>query len=183
MRKSLLLGSLLAALAMFAWGTVFWMTPLGEATVARTLDPGRAHDTLRDLFPADGAYFFPDFPEGSSQEDWAERHRRGPLGLVLIRHAGAQPMGPMTFVNGFLHMRITCVLIAWLLGRAAPALGSYQARVGFVLLAGFAATFWGQAGDSIWFYGPWRYHLMGMLYDLVAWTLAGIVLARFARAE
>jgi hypothetical protein len=183
MRKGMLVGSLLSAVAMFAWGFLFWTTPLGKATLAHGVDSERAQEALGQLFPADGAYFVPDRSEGESQESWIGQHRRGPLALVFIHRAGADPMQPIVFVNGFLHMLITCVVIAWLLGKAVPALPSYGARVGFVLLAGFAATFWGHAGDPIWFFNPWKYHLMAMFYDLVAWGLAGLILARFVRPE
>ena len=27
---------------------------------------------------------------------------------------------------------------------------------------GYMTTFWGHAGDPIWFYNPWRYHLFAM---------------------
>lgn len=183
MRKGMLLGSLLAAVAMFVWGFVFWTTPLGKAAMSHGVDADRAQEALRGLFPEDGAYFVPDMAEGESQESWLERHRRGPLAMVFVHRAGANPMEPMTFVNGFLHMLITCVLIAWLLGKALPALPTYGARLGFVLLAGFAAAFWGHAADPIWFYNPWRFHLLAMVYDLGAWGLAGLILARFVRAD
>ncbi len=179
----MLVGSVLSALAMFVWGFLFWTSPLGKATMSHGVDPGSVQDALLELFPADGAYFVPDVLEGEAEAKWVERHRQGPLALVFIHRAGADPMEPMTFVNGFLHMLITCVLIAWLLGKAAAALPSYGARAGFVVLAGFAATFWAHAGDPIWFYNPWKYHLLAMVYDFVAWSLAGLILARFVRSE
>ncbi|MCB1007661.1 MAG: hypothetical protein KDB94_02080 [Acidobacteria bacterium] len=183
MRRGMILGSLLAAIAMFVWGFVFWTTPLGRSTMSHGIDNDRAQESLREIFPEDGVYFVPDVVEGEAQETWIERHRRGPLATVFYRRAGADPMEPIVFLNGFLHMLITCVVIAWLLGKALPALPTYGARLGFVLLAGFAATFWGHAGDPIWFYNPWKYHLMAMTYDLGAWGLAGLVLARFVRAD
>jgi hypothetical protein len=185
MRSRILAGALLAALGQFVWGFVFWTTPLGLATMSHGADPDRTQAALDELFPADGAYFVPDLLGGDGDSDaakqrWIERHRRGPLGMVFIHRRGADPMQPLTFVNGFLHMLITCVLIGWLLARAAPALAGWGARVGFVALAGFAATFWTHAGMPIWFFQPWRYHLLTMLYDLVAWIVAGTILARFA---
>ncbi len=183
MKRDLLIGSVLAALAMFVWGFLFWTTPLGKAAMTPGADPDRVQRALDELFPTDGVYFVPDLSEGESQERWLERHRRGPLGMVIVRKAGADPMDPLLFFNGFLHQLITCVLIAWLLGKAAPALPGWGAKAGFVTLAGFAATFWAHAGDPIWFYQPWKFHLLAMLYDLVAWALAGAILARFARTE
>lgn len=181
MRQGALAGSLLAAIAMFLWGFAFWTSPLGKLAMAQGPDPERAQAALAELFPADGAYFVPEPPEEEASATWIERHRRGPLALVFVRHAGADPMSPLTFLNGFLHLLITCVLIAWLLGKVATALPSYGARAGFVVLAGFAAAFWGHAGDPVWFYNPWRYHLLAMAYDVVAWSLAGLLLARFVR--
>jgi hypothetical protein len=184
MKSRLLIGALLAALAQFVWGFLFWTTPIGMASMAHAPDPERAQRALAELFPADGAYFVPDLEEGAgARERWTERHLRGPLGMVFVHRAGADPMAPMVFVNGYLHMLITCVLIGWLLARAGAALPTWGAQVGFVALAGFAAAFWGHAGDPIWFYQPWRYHLVAMVYDLVAWALAGAILARFARAR
>lgn len=180
MHQRTLLGSLLAAIAMFVWGFLFWGLPIVQP-IDSGLDGEKAQAALSGLLSRDGVYVFPEPPGQEMTEAWSALHRRGPLGMIFYRAAGAEPMAPTVFLLGFAHNLITCLLIALLLGKASSALAAYGSRVGFVALAGLAATIWGHAGDPIWLYHPWRFHLLAMAYDLVAWLLVGAILARFVR--
>jgi len=181
MTRNLLLGSLVAAVAMFVWGFLFWTTPLGRMTISHGVRGDVAQRALSTAFVEEGVYVVPDMDGAEEAESWAAQHRRGPIATVFFRPGGAEPMAPSTFLSGFLHMWATCLLLALLLNRVGFALPSVAAKVGFVALAGFTATFWGQLSGPIWFFHPWPYHLMSVVYDFVAWLLAGIVLARSLR--
>jgi hypothetical protein len=66
--------------------------------------------------------------------------------------------------------------------RAAPALATYGARVGFVFLAGIATAFFVEMASVIWWRMPLINQLVSALYDILAWLLAGLVLARYVVA-
>lgn len=184
MNKGTWLGSLLAALAVFVWGFLFW--GLGVINPFDTgLDSVKAQEALKSLVPGDGVYLVPEMSGSSPQEveSWVGLRRQGPLATVIVRQAGAEPVNPVEFALGFLHNFVTALLLALLLGKALSALPTYGSRVGFILLAGAAATFWSHVSDPIWMAHPWRFHLMSMAYDLVAWAIMGAILARFVKSK
>ena len=59
---------------------------------------------------------------------------------------------------------------------------TYGARVGFVLLAGVATAFFVEMASVIWWRMPLVNQLVSALYDVLAWLLAGLVLARYVVA-
>lgn len=179
MGKGFWLGIVLAAVVLFVWGFLFWgIAPVNPIDTG--LDAAKAQEMLRQLVPKDGVYVVPEMPHETT-EAWTTQHRQGPLAMIFVRTTGGEPMAPMTFVLGFVHNVLTAFLIALLLSKAAGVLPTYGSRLGFVLLAGVAATIWAHAGDPIWLNHPWRFHLLSMFYDVVAWSLAGAVLARYVK--
>lgn len=182
MNKGIWLGSLLAAVVVFVWGFLFWGLPIINP-IDSGVDGAKAQEALKQLVPAgkDGVYFVPAMPGDQMTEEWAALHRQGPLVTLIVRQAGAPPMAPTVFLLGFLHNFVTACLIGLLLSKVVGALPSYGARLAFVALAGLAATIWGHAGDPIWMYHPWRFHVLAMIYDIIAWGLTGSILARFVK--
>ena len=179
--KRLLLGSFLAALAMFIWGFVFWATPVSSGAFESTGNYAEIGEALNDLLPADGAYHVPWY--GVEEEQMLSLHEQGPLATIHYRRAGA-PMGaPSVMVFGFIHMLITAGLLAFLLRMALPALHTYGQRAGFVALAGVAAAFWFEMADPIWWYQSLTAHLYAGFYSIIAFVIAGLVLAKFVTRE
>ncbi len=179
--KKLVLGALLAAVAIFVWGFLFWATPLSAPVFKQAPDEAAVTQSLAANLPATGTYYIPD--PRSDAADFEARHQAGPLVTIFYREAGTPAMTPTVFLLGFLHMFISMLLAGLLLRLAAPALRTYGSKVVFVVLAGVAVGVWGNLGDPIWYYQPWTYHLMTTLYDIIAWGLGGLILARFVQAE
>lgn len=179
--QRLALGSLLAAVVMFLWGFLFWGAGLGAASMQHGLDNDAIRAAIAAHVPATGTYFVPDM-EHRDTEAFLRLHKEGPVTMMFVRKEGADAMSPSVFALGFLHMFVSTLLMAYLVRMALPALGSFGARLCFVTMAGFVGSFWGHVADPIWFFHPWTFHLWTMGYDIVAWTLAGAVLAKFARA-
>jgi hypothetical protein len=175
--KQLVLGSLLAAVVLFFWGFVFWgllpnpgfQEPANEEAVWQSLD---------ENLPETGAYYIPD-PEGDSES--VARHESGPTAFLFVRNQGSPVMSVSMMAFGFVHMFITALLIGLLLRQASPRLPTYGKRVLFVVLVGAVATFWFDIAWPVWWGTPWTFFLWMAVYDVVAWTLAGVVLARFVQ--
>lgn len=178
--KPLILGTLLASLAVFVWGALFWATPLSAPALQHAPDAPAVAATLAAQLPATGTYFLPDPAAGAMDADaWAAQHRAGPLVTIHYRRAGAEPMSAATFALGFLQIAAAMLLVALLLRRVASALGGYGARVAFVVLLGVLGVVWSNLGQPIWYFYPWTYPLFTSLYDVVAFALGGAILARF----
>lgn len=179
--KRFAIGTLLAALAMFVWGSIFWANPLPYTMLQQAPDDRAAGQALVSVFPETGTYLVPG--QQHPPEELADLHRAGPVAMVFIQREGVNPMEPSVFIGGFLHMLLTAFLIAAVLRLAAPALPRYGQRVVFVAVAGVAVAVWSNLGQPIWWHQPWTFHLLTAVYDLGAWLVAGLVLARFVQAE
>ncbi len=172
--KNVVVGSLLAALAMFVWGFVFWganpLAPIGSPD-----DDSALREALVSSLPGPGVYFVPSF----DSDDFALKHASGPIARIFFQRDGAPVMNPVIFVFGFVHMFVITLLLSFLLAFAGAYAATYRRRVMVVGVAGLAAAIWSNGGDVVWFYSPWAHHLSVMLYDFVAFVLAGLILARF----
>jgi hypothetical protein len=170
--KQYLLAPFLAALAMFFWGFVYYGLsgiPYGALqSIDRDVGP-----TLNELFPTSGTYVVPD-PRGEADATVALRER-GPIATVHLHREGAPAMAPAMMIAGFVLEFVCCLLFAFVLGRCR--VNSYGGRVGLTVLAGAIVTLWTRGGDAVWWLQDWNWHRTTMLYDLVAWFLAGLVLA------
>ena len=81
--------------------------------------------------------------------------------------------------KGFVLVLVSVGLLSLLLRQAAPALGSYGARVGFVVLAGLVAAVFLDIGDTVWWFLSVEWQLYRALYTVSAALVAGLVLAAF----
>ncbi|MGH8494574.1 MAG: hypothetical protein ACREVN_00385 [Gammaproteobacteria bacterium] len=174
----LITGAVLAAIAMFIWGFLYFaVNPLTQTVFQRAPDDAAAQAALLDNLPETGTYLIPGNMEDEAA--FAELHEAGPIAFVHISREGRPVMSGSVLLYGFLHMLVTAFLLAWLLRMAAPGLTTYGARVGFVTLAGFTASFFTHVGAIVWWSLPPDWFLFAAVYDLTAWIVAGLVLAKF----
>ena len=172
------IGVILAAVAMFAWGFVFWTVLYPEDVTRAPADDAAAQVALTEHFPEPGVYVVPG--NGMQSEAWAERHRAGPVAQVVIA-AGTDPMSPRVFIKGFIHFLAVAALLGILLKLVSPTLRSYGARFGFVLLAGITASVYFNLALNVWFYWPMGWLLWNGFYDIMTWAVAGLILAALVR--
>lgn len=178
-----LLGSLLAAVVLMVWGFVTWAVLSDQLGIVKPLpDEAAVADALREHAPDDGVYFFPvEGFMGSEAERaaWAERHARGPVGLLFLRSGGVEPaMGRQLFL-GFVHFFVSALLAAVILSVAW--LRGYWQRVQLATLLGLFAGFVVAVSNSVWWYVPIGFTLYSLIVLVLGWFLAGLVLARFVR--
>lgn len=175
--SKLLLGSFIAAVAVFFWGFIFYAaSPVMGMVVKGSTDDVAAQMALKEYFPESGTYFVPDPGLEKTQPDKLdELHEAGPLALINVRSEGGPVMDPMVLVWGFVHEWIVCFLLGWLMTRAA--LASYGARVAFLTVAGFTAALFIDYGATIWWGVDRAFALMNLFYNTAAWLIAGLVLA------
>jgi hypothetical protein len=176
------LGVVLAAAALFMWGFLFWAVgPFSQAIFSKATGETALAAQMLDALPETGVYLIPG--DDSDFEAYTASHLSGPIAMIFFTREGTNPMSPMVFLLGFLHMLASAALVALLLRTALPVLPTYAKRVMFVTLFGLAAAVWTNLGYPIWWHHPPGFHLMMMVYDVVGWALAGAVLAYFVRAS
>jgi hypothetical protein len=177
--KKVLIASVLAAVALFLWGFIYWM-PLATAVGIYEPAPNEAAlgQALKEqLGTADGFYFLP--VDTADQAALEARHQAGPIAFVAYRSAGGPMLDPKNLVFGFLHELASAFLMALLLYWLAPRLRSYGERVKLVASAGFVVAFFGNLGRPIWMVQPWSFHIFHFVYEATCWLLVGAILAWF----
>jgi hypothetical protein len=174
--KKFLLAPLLGALAMFFWGFLYYGIS-GIPYKALGTPAGDVLPAVAALFPADGTYVMPD--PRSPPEALAEQMKRGQFAMVHVRKAGVKEMDPMTLVKGFALEFACCLLLAFIMHKVAGGFQTFMCRFMFCLAVGLLVTLFANGGQAIWWQQAWGWHLMTMLHDVIAFVLAGAVLARF----
>ena len=160
------LGSVIAAVVMFALGFVFFgllgmmmFDPLDAGTAASV------QSTLGGTLPATGTYAVP-----MGEEAWM----RGPSAVVQYVAAGGAPDMAMAMGMGFVHFLLSALLIGYALKAVGGDFGR-QARV--MVWFGLAAAVFMHLGDPIWYGFAWRNTLFQFVADAVMFIVGGLVLA------
>ena len=183
----IILAGLLGGAVLFGWGAVSRMV-LGEVWHQGDTLPSedRMVAALQTTGTESGIYFFPGRPDlkGLSPEEkeagtaaWSERHRIGPIGLLVYRDPGYEPMDRMVFVRGFIINVVMALLAAWVLSMAASSIGGYMGRVVFVGLIGLFTGVWAHMVDWNWLSYPLRYSVEMTADTVIGSLLMGLVLA------
>ncbi len=170
--KKLLLGSFLAALALFFWGFIYY----GISGIPYNFldEPAETAPTsLNEAFPKDGVYLIPN----PHAEDRGGLMAEGPIALINIKRDGFTNHGGM-MVSGFLHGWGYCLLLAFLLKQICKKT-SYAGRVGFVTLVAVSGAFLARFGDAIWWFYDWGWQLSSFAYHVIGGLIVGFVLAKF----
>ncbi len=181
----IIIGAAISAVLIFMWGFVFWANINSPEWAIKPV-PGdqleAVNSALKEL-PA-GTYVSPckGQIDGEDAEGRAVRMESGPVVMLSVDPDGAPAMDPKQLGEGFLHGLLSALAAGILLAMAAPALRSFVSRFCFVFMLGVFTTLWAQPNHTIWFFRSCGSTTWFMIYDIVAWTLAAIVLAALIRS-
>ena len=178
----LALGVILASIAVFVWGFVYWAAnPLPYSAWKQTEDDAAAGQAILEHFPESGTYFLPGIY--NDEETMTRLHEAGPIAMIHLSREGGPVMRPLVLVKGFLLNLVTVILAALLLRLALPASASYADGVKLAALTGLAAAVFIDFGDVVWWYGSWDWKLHMAIYHVSFWLVAGLILAKFIRPQ
>ncbi len=184
MAGRILLSALLAAVAIIVWGFVYWAAlPFGASSLSTMPNEDAVRSTLSQNLTASGAYYFPGMDpnaadKAAAEKSYREKHVAGPVGILMYKKDGGEPMAPAVIVTGFIHAFISAVLMGVLLAMALPALPMYGQRVLFVFVGGVFAAYAVDSGYYNWWNFPIGFTLANGIYEAVAWLIAGLIMAR-----
>ncbi len=182
MLKQIIIGGIVGGITLFVWGFVSWFVLTWHFDTIRQ-DEGihAVVENVTEHLPEAGVYFYPPMTEAHRTEEggteaWAELHRSGPHGYVVVQPNGSEPMPPITVAKGFVADVVAAMMASLLLIAALPSLRNYRARVVFVASLGVFAILSGYIVDGIFHDFPVRY-TVGLAADTaIAWTLAGLAI-------
>lgn len=177
--KKVLVASVLAAVALFFWGFIYWVPIANALHIFRPApnEAGLGQALKEHLGTADGFYFVPS--DMSDMATLEARHAAGPIASISYLSGGRPMMDPKTFVFGFLHELVSAFLMALLLAWLAPRLRSYGERVKLVAWTGAACAIFGNLGRPLWLVQPWSFHVFQTVYEITSWLLVALVLGWF----
>ncbi len=184
---ALLLGSLVSAAVLMAWGFVFWMgLPLADAVLRPLPDGDRFAAALADSIAESGVYMHPAPPrenEGDPQadEEFLEKHAQGPLVQVIFRREGIAVTDPTVYILGFVQFFAMSLVLGVLLSMVSGSLPRYIHRIGVAVLVGVFGIVAVRLADSIWFHHPWPYFALLAAFEMGQALIAGLVMGSFVR--
>ena len=179
----ILIAAIIASILIYFWGFVFWaLIPVPEFA-HRKLDAEQI-SALDDAFKNldRGTYVQPQPDEDESAEDFAERHEKEFVYSLNFYPKGQTMMPPIVHLQAFVHGLAASVIIGVLLSMTAGSFCCYSHRVFFVVMIGLFATIWVDVGDSIWWFRTCGTTFWHSIYHIIAWTLAGLVMAAIIKA-
>lgn len=169
--KKNILAVVLGALVVFVWGMISWAAlPWHNWTAHQFEDEAAVIQMLESHAPNAGVYWVP-YGEGE--------HEPGKAAAFLNVLPDGWDMNMSKLMIVALLGQILSALIVLLLLRHTSGL-NYWAKVRFVALVGLAIGFISHFPYWNWFGFPADYTLVMTLDTLIAWALAGLVMAKFA---
>ena len=186
MAKRVLLAGILGGIAMFAWSFIAHMVlPLGmtgfreipnEQAVLTALNSTIGQRSGLYMFPGMGLGDNPSMKDvNAAMPQYEKKLANNPNGILIYHPPGGKAMEPRQLVTEFLTEVILALLAAWLLSRTQ--LGSYAARVGFVLGVGIVAAIATNVPYWNWYGFPSNYTIAYMTIEIVEFLVAGLVAA------
>ena len=103
--------------------------------------------------------------------------------MIHYRREGQAMLDPFLLFQGFLAGWLTLFLTALLLKMACPALPGYGSRVLMVTLVGLIAASNSDLGAVIWWHHSRAFAGANALYNVIAFFLGGLILAKFVRRK
>lgn len=190
--KKLLLASLAGGFVLFVWRFFAWVAlPLHDASFRSLPNDELIIPTLQSNILEGGLYYFPampqETPEMSADEReanknaWMEKHKQGPIGMIVFHPQGHEPMMIGQLVRGLIIFIIAAFIAAWLLSRSSAVTGSYMTRVVYCGVLGVFVSFVSYISNMNWLYMPMD-HTTAMVTDtIIGWLLAGFAIGAIVK--
>jgi hypothetical protein len=190
MTKRIIIGGVLAGLAMFMWGAVAHIAlGLQESGIKQFANETSVLTALKSEIKEPGFYFFPGMDtspnmtkdqKAAEQKKWEEKYQAGPRGILVYHPDGEQAMSPKQ-LGLQLSATIVAGLVAAFVLAQASGLRSYGCRLGTVALMGLLPFFMVNFPYWNWYGFPTHFTLMELLDKLITLFVAGLVLAAIVK--
>lgn len=192
MAKRVVIGGILGGLTMFVWLFVAHdVLPLGELGVQQIANDGPVLMAMQAAIPQAGLYLFPGMGLGpnptmqqrnAAMPAYMKKYEQSPHGMLIYHPAsGAFNFGAALTKEGVINL-LEGLLAAWLLSLAAAG-KAYSGRAGFVVILGVLASVTTNLEYLNWYDFPGNYVAGYMVTQIIGFTLVGLVVAAFVKAE
>lgn len=172
--KRTVLVSVAGGMVLFVWGFLSHaVLPWYDWIYQRFTDEAAISDVLQNTAPQRGFYYLP-YSENDRSPGTIEA-------LVNVLPRGNERSIGSQLLLGVTIQIISVFLVISLLGRVRSS--TYWGKVGLFSSVGFLIGFVSHAYYWNWFGFPWAYVVVTILDTWIAWSLAGLTVARFLTQE
>ncbi|MFI5334037.1 MAG: hypothetical protein ACHQT8_02590 [Chlamydiales bacterium] len=190
MNKTMLKCAIFGGFVVFLWGIISWMVlPWHQMMMNKFQDEKKVADVIQENAPKSGVYMIPNCVSSDirvSKEEMAkskiktqEMMQKGPIVYAIVQKEGMGGGMAGQFVTGLIVNIIAAFFVTWLLTMTKAM--AYMKQVYFVTGIGFTAGLMVFLPDWVWM-GMTFASVIVHLFDLIiAWFLAGLVIAKFAK--
>lgn len=189
----IILAAVIGSFVVFLWGAISWamLDIWGDAAERLPVETeNRMIGGLDASLDRTGVYFAP-MPvepaadaspevEAELMEAWAERHRQGPVAMVIFQQEGFEPMAGSTMLMGLLIDFVAALLLAS--GMVAVG-GTFGTRFALGLAIAVFAAITGHGMYWNWFSFPDAWSAAMAADQIIGWTLASLVMAGLLKAK
>lgn len=174
-----LLGGVLAGVALYLVGFIFWGTPLSLLAFNRLDQPRSAalQQALAETLSKSGTgtYLVP--TTGTAAGDLL--YARGPIATVHYNLAGFPVVDSAALGTGFLLAIITGLIIALALGVIGTRVTDFFSRARVAILFALAGALYTDIGQPIFNHYGFGYWVYLFLSDFIGLSVAGLIIARW----
>ncbi|MDH7514281.1 MAG: hypothetical protein QHI48_00195 [Bacteroidota bacterium] len=178
--KRFLLAVALGAITVYLWGSFSWIVlPWHNAVMPNLPNDTAVIRVLNQNISQTGVYRFPSYPMDGSEESmrfFLQRFEAGPVGMIVYRQVGYNPMSAGSFLWGFFLDICAVSLVVVLLWIARDRVRGYTGRVFFVFLLGLFASLVSHGSDMAWRQFPPAWTIVRAVDLVAAWLIGGLVI-------
>ena len=172
-----ILGAIVAALAMFVIGFLFFATPLAKIGLASVdnVQAAAVQQALAANLPRTGTYAVP----GTDTPEQTVMYGQGPIATVHYNIQGFAPVDSGSLIGGLVLNFIVALLIGTALigiDRRVPDFGT-RARV--VVLFAVAGAAYAHLGEPLYYHHDWGHFIYLFVADALALAVGGLIIARW----
>ena len=155
-------------LVFFASSFLHMVLPWHRKDFGKLPDEDAMMEALRKGGVGPGEYVFPcpSAPSAMRSPEMLEKFKRGPVGFLTIRPAGAPAMGK-ALVQWFVYCLVVGIFVAYLAGRTLSLEAEYRVVFRFASTIAFVAYVAAQWQEVIWMGRSWKTVLRNTIDALV----------------
>ena len=170
------IGAVVAAVAMFILGFIFFATPLSGIGTKSLPDQQAAavQTALAQNLPETATYAVP----SDATAGQTTLYGQGPIATVHYNSRGYAIGNPATMIGGFIHMLVVTFLMAIGLYILSRYVASFAERVKLLILGTLGATIFMRLGEPIWFHHDWGHAIYLFIADSVSLGVAGLIILK-----
>lgn len=174
---SYLKNGILGGIILFIWGFISWnLIPWHASTFNQFQSDVAVSQAIQANAPASGMYLLPVISNANGEPAAMQNQ---PMVFASIQLEGMPTSMTMQMMIALLAQIIAATCVAWLLSKTNKL--TYVGRVSFVVVVALVATLIRDVPAWNWFAFNAHYTLVMVADVLMAWLLAGLVLARTAK--